>query len=112
MEFPENEIEELRKIAPDLSFAQEGGHSYILIKNLSLPDGCIPGISDVLLCPQARDGYTSRLFFPVQITGCQERNWNKQLRVLETNWHAFSWKLEGNLRLAEMLLIHLNGLRK
>lgn len=112
MEFPENQVEELKKIAPDLNVAQEGGYSYILIKNLSLPDGCTPAVSDVLLCPMPRDGYASRLFFPVQITGCAGRNWNGRIRVLEKNWFGFSWRVQSGLRLAEILLIHLNGLRK
>lgn len=112
MNFPESEIKELKSIAPDLSYAQEGGQTYILIKDLPLPDGCTPAVSDVLLCPKGRDGYESRLFFPAKITGGPIRNWNGNLRVLDKNWFAFSWRVEGGLRLAEMLLVHLTGLRK
>ena len=112
MTFPANEIDELKKIAPELQIAQEGGYTYILISNLNLPEGCIPTITDALLCPMPRDGYQSRLFFPVQIQGCPSRNWNGNIRALEKNWHAISWKIGGGLRLAEMLLVHLKALRK
>jgi hypothetical protein len=111
MAYSEIEITELKKICPDLSEADEGGHSYILIKQLRLPDGCIPSACDALLCPAPRDGYESRLFFSVQISGCPSRNWNGQLRVLNQNWYAFSWAVPGGIRLAEILLVHLKGLR-
>jgi hypothetical protein len=112
MDFPIDQIEELKKIAPDLNIAEEGGYTYFLIKNLTLPDGCAPSICDVLLCPMKKDSYESRLYFPVQISGCPPRNWNGRIRVLNSNWYAFSWRVPGNLRLAETLLVHLKALRK
>lgn len=111
MDFPIDQIEELKKIAPDLSIATEGGYTYILIDNLALPEGCNPAVASVLLCPKPRDSYESRLFFPVIITGCPIRNWNVNLRVLGKNWYAFSWRVAGNRRLAEILIVHLNGLK-
>jgi hypothetical protein len=111
MQFPETEIAELKKIAPDLSIAQEGGYTFILLPNLTLPAGCVPAISDVLLCPKPRDGYESRLFFTSQITGGPVRNWNGNIRVLGRNWCAVSWRVKSNLTLIDMLLIHLSALR-
>ncbi len=111
MNFDENQIEELKKITPDLSFAQEGGYSFILIKDLNLPDGCSPSVVDALLCPTQRDGYESRLFFSSIITGCPARNWNGNIRVLEKNWHAISWQVPAGLKLFEILLVHLKSLR-
>jgi hypothetical protein len=110
MNFDEKQIAELKKITPNLSYAQEGGYDYILIENLHLPDGCQPQIVDALLCPTPRDGYQSRLFFSVQITG-QARNWNGNIRVLERNWFAISWQVPPGLRLYEILLVHLRSLR-
>lgn len=107
----DEQIAELKKISPDLSLAQEGGYSYILIPNLALPDHCIPKSVDVLLCPVPRDGYQSRLFFAQQITGGPARNWNGNIRVLSKNWHAVSWKVNAGLSLVDMLLIHLSALR-
>ena len=112
MSFSEKEIEELKKIAPDLSTAQEGSHSYILVRNYKLPEGCIPVVTDLLLCPTPRDGYQSRLFFPQKISGCPPRNWNTQIRVLERSWWAFSWQTAAGYRLAEMFIVHINALRK
>jgi hypothetical protein len=111
MDFPKEQVEELKKITPDLSIASEGGYTYILINKLFLPEGCIPAETTALLCPTPKDGYASRLFFPTIIRGCPSRNWNGNLRVLDRNWHAFSWRVPGNLRLAETLLVHLNALK-
>lgn len=111
MNFSENEIEELKRIAPNLSFAQEGGYTFILIERLRLPDDCMPEIVNALLCPTPREGYQSRLYFSENITGCPVRNWNGNIRVLERNWYAISWQVPSELRLAEMLLIHLKALR-
>ncbi|WP_018629570.1 hypothetical protein [Niabella aurantiaca] len=109
--FPQDQIEELKRIAPNLCFAEEGGYPYILIEQLQLPDGCQPAMVDVLLCPKPRDGYKSRLFFPQVITGIPARNWNGNIRVLERNWCAMSWQVPEGLRLAEVLLIHLKALK-
>ena len=111
MTFPENQIKELKKIVPSISYAEEGGYTYILLENLQLPEGCIPSIVNALLCPSPREGYESRLFFESMITGCPQRNWNGKIRVLERNWFAFSWRVPSNLRLAEILLVHLKPLR-
>lgn len=113
MNFPERQIEELKKIAPSLSIAQEGGFTYFLIEKLQLPDGCEPPIVDALLCPSQKNGYESTLFYSSNITGCPPLNWNRlNVRILDRNWFAVSWQVRSGLRLAEMLLIHLNALRK
>ena len=108
---PPMEIDELKQIAPSLSISEEGGLTYILIGNLKLPNGCKPTVVNALLCPSLRDGYQSRLFFSERITSNIARNWNGNLRVLEENWYAISWKTPSGLRLAEMLLVHLEALR-
>lgn len=110
MNFPIEQINELKRIVPFLCYAEEGGYPYFLLKDVELPACCNPGKVDVLLCPKPKDGYESRLFFPQVISG-PSRNWNGQVRVLERNWHAFSWAVPGNLRLAEIFLIHLKALR-
>lgn len=116
MKFSDDQISELKRIAPDLCIAEEGGISYIKITNLKLPEYCIPNIVNVLLCPMVKDGYESSLFFPTIITGCPQRNpphnWNrKNVRILDENWFALSWKTNPGLRLVEMLQIHLSALR-
>jgi hypothetical protein len=111
MDFPEEEVSELKTIAPNLSIAPEGGSTYIYISGLVLPNGCQPEIVDALLCSVPREGYNSRLFFSEKITGGPERNWNSTIRVLGRNWFAISWQTQPGLRLAEILSIHLKALR-
>lgn len=111
MIFSEEEISELKTIAPNLSIAQEGGYTYILISGLLLPDCCQPTIVDALLCSLPREGYNSRLFFSEQIAGGSVRNWNGNIRVLGRNWFAISWQTQPGLRLAEILSVHLKALR-
>ncbi|TDO83740.1 hypothetical protein EV143_101180 [Flavobacterium chryseum] len=112
MNFTEDQILELKSITPDLSMAQDGGYTYIRIDNLQLPDHCNPNVVNALLCPAQKDGYESSLFYSAQITGCPSRNWNRvNVRILEENWFAISWRVNPGLRLSEMLLIHLSALR-
>jgi hypothetical protein len=111
MEIPQSQIDELKQIAPDMFQAVEGGQSYIRIAGLKLPNGCIPATCDVLLCPGPRDGYQSRLFFSSKVVSHKTLNWNSEIRILGEKWYAFSWATSGNLRLAEKLQVHLNGLR-
>lgn len=111
MIFPEDQVDELKSIAPILRYTEEGSYTYIFIENLQLPEGCTPSIVNALLCPTPREGYESRLFFSVQITGCPVRNWNGNIRVLGTNWFAISWRTLGGLRLRDMLIVHLKALQ-
>ncbi len=111
MKFPEEQIERLKALIPSISEASEGGYDYILLEDLILPDGCIPSVTDALLCPTPREGYSSRLFFAEKIIGGPPRNWNGNLRVLGRNWYAVSWQTTAGLELVEMLMIHLKALR-
>jgi hypothetical protein len=112
MQFPQDQIDELKQIAPVLSFIEDGGYSYFLIKQCPLPEGCNPSEVDLLLCPSVHTGYNSRLFFAQTITGCPLPNWNGNLRLLDKNWVAISWNVPAGLRLAETLLVHLKAFRK
>jgi hypothetical protein len=112
MKFPQDQIDELKCIVPLLSIAEEGGYTYLLIEGYKLPDGLNPSAVDLLLCPMPRDQYQSRLYFSQQVTGCPKTpNWNGNVRVVGKNWIAFSWRTNPGLRLADMLLVHLSGLR-
>lgn len=111
MSFPQDQIEELKRIAPSLSIAEEGGYTYIYIEKLRLPDGCNPQVVDALLCPTPVPGYNSRLYLSSQITGCPALNWNGLLRVLDRSWYAVSWRTAQASTLAATLLIHLNAFR-
>jgi len=112
MSFPEDQVVELKLLCPDVSEVEEAGCMYLLLPGLYLPDGCIPARTDALLCPTARDGYESRLFFADRIECKFVPNWNADgVRIVERNWHAFSWKISANLRLVQMVAAHLRALR-
>jgi len=112
MQFPIDQVEELGEICPGTQQHEEGGVPYFFLPVLGLPDGCSPERVDALLCPTALHGYNSRLFFAQQITSPQPRNWNFEARILERMWHAISWGIpETNLRLAQVLALHLRAFR-
>ena len=113
MNIPQEQIEELKRTFGNVQYGEEGGFIFFLILSLLLPEGCEPKMVDVLLCPVPRDGYPSRLFFSEAIKTPTPRNWNTQnVRILERNWWAFSWKLEHtDLRLIQLVSAHLRGLR-
>jgi len=115
MSCPPEEIEELRLAFPGVAEASEGGVVYIFIPDLRLPDGSHPGKVDALLCPDAeRHGYPSRLFFAERLESNKNLNWNPPngIRILERNWHAFSWRLNlRGLRLVQLVALHLKPLQ-
>lgn len=109
------EIEELRVAFPGVAEASEGGVGYVFIPDLRLPAGTRPEQVDALLCPQAdRHGYPSRLFFAERLESNKSLNWNPPngIRILERNWHAFSWRLNHTgLRLVQLVALHLKPLQ-
>lgn len=114
MKLLEDQIEELKRISPSLSIAEEGGFTYIFMKNFKLPENCTPATMDVLLLPMFKDGYNYRLFLP-QIPGnIPSLNWNaRNVRILGHTWNACSWAItRTDLRLIEMLSLLLKPLRK
>jgi hypothetical protein len=109
--YPPEQVNELRTYCQKVSALPEGGVTYILLENLRLPPGCTPSVCDALLCPEPRDGYSSRLFFSQQIASSYSRNWNKSERIGERSWVAFSWKPDpAKKTLPELLVAHLTGL--
>ncbi len=117
MALVDNQFGELLEICSGATQHQEGGRSYVLLPGLRLPEGCEPFEVGALLCPEPHDGYSSRLYFAVQVRPAGKENttalnWNaNSVRILEKNWHAHSWRTPAGLRLAQMLTIHLKALR-
>lgn len=112
MNLPEEQIKELIRLFPETRRADDAGLTYFLISKLELPPGCTPATVDALLCPSPLDGYESRLFFAQEVNSGLARNWHVQgRRILERNWCAFSWKTRPGLRLVQILLAHLDGLK-
>jgi hypothetical protein len=111
MIYPVDQVQELKSYCQGLKLLKEGDIEYLLLDKLVLPEGSDPNVSDALFCPVARDGYSSRLFFPQQVQGRFPRNWNGTCRIGERNWVAYSWKIERTgMTLKETLLEHLSAL--
>lgn len=111
MTFPPDQITELKQLCGGVSQCGEGGCTFLLLSGLKLPEGCSPSVIDALLYPSPRDGYQSRLFFPKQIQGKNNLNWNGQVRIVERNWEAFSWKVSAEPRLIQMVAAHLRAFK-
>jgi hypothetical protein len=112
MDFPQEQIAELKGLAPEVGSCEEGGTTFFLIRPLVLPDGCTPAAVDALLCPSTRDGYNSRLYFSERIVSKAPLNWNGNIRIAERNWFAFSWRTPAGLRLAQMVAEHIRAFRQ
>lgn len=109
---PGDPFDELLQLSPELQQAVEAGVTYYLLPNLAMPPGATPARVDALLCPTARDGYESRLYLAERVSGGKHTlNWNGQIRVLERNWYAVSWRTPAGLRPAQMVAIHLEAFR-
>jgi hypothetical protein len=114
MAFAPDEVAELVQLFGHVRQAEEGGFTYFLLPDVSLPAGCAPATLDVLLCPMARDGYSSRLFLSQQVAHRGPgTNWNAvSVRILERNWFAVSWRVRAPLRLAQIVRGHLDAFRE
>lgn len=111
MEFQQDQIDELKLVAPNLSIAEEGGYTYFLLQNFKLPEGCVPSHMDLLLCPTLKNGYSSILYFSQKPTGIPTRNWNGHVHVLGKSWYSYSWKSQPGHTLLQMVLLHLKALK-
>lgn len=112
MTFPDDQVKELVRLFPGAAAGSEAGVFYFLLPSVALPAGSTPHSMDLLLCPAGRDGYPSRLFFCERVQCPKGLNWNATgVRILERNWHAFSWRVNrGGLRLAQLVSAHLGAL--
>jgi len=114
MEYPHEQIEELKRYCTKLSALPEAGATFFYMEGLRLPTGCEPGICDALLCPVQRGGYPSMLYLSQKVVPPYNRNWNViNARIAEKNWFAFSWKVDlASPTLVQLLIAHLNGFAK
>jgi hypothetical protein len=111
MDYPQEQVDELKRYCEKVKLLPEGGVDFLFLETLRLPSVCTPSSCDGLLCPVAREGYPSRLYFSTKVSCPYERNWNvSEARIGEKNWFAFSWKIAlENPTLLQMLLEHLAG---
>lgn len=113
MSFPEDQLQELLTLSSHVATVADGGQELILLSAVTLPDGCEPGTADLLLAPNGRDGYSSRLYFSAQVKSRISRNWHVQNQpIAERNWFAYSWRRDSaGLRLLQLVLAHLEALK-
>src|SRR5882672_11146927 len=112
MQIPDDVLAELHSLGRRVQRFDEGGKPYLLIADHALPEGCDPPIVDVLLCPQGRDGYPSRLFFSQRVKSRAGREFVHEARIAERQWYAYSWHVDRtDLRLAQLLAAHERALR-
>ena len=109
MDFPKDQVEELEQLFPGATRAEEGGVAFFLLPQVRLP-GRTPTEVEALLCPVQRDGYPSRLFLAQQVQPCRAGGWGT-VRILERNWYVVSWRTREGLRLAQMVLAHVDALK-
>jgi hypothetical protein len=103
-------LAELQVICPGATEMVEGTISFIYLPGLKIFTGGGTLVADALLCPQARDGYLTRLFVSQMIPG-RGNNWTTH-RILDRVWHTWSWNgVSANSRPAEILAEHLRALR-
>jgi hypothetical protein len=113
VDFADDELQELTALFPGVQRAEEAGTTFFLIPRLVVPTGAGPSMTaDALLCPTDRDGYPSRLYLSKAIVGGRGSNLNaNNVRILERNWFALSWRVRTGLRLAQMIAAHLDAFR-
>src|SRR4051812_3439043 len=109
MELNEDWKQEFMSVFPEAKFVQEAAYMYAYIPEYTLPEGCTPGKTAMLLCVSPKDGYDSRLYFPQQIAGPGNRNWNSNVYVLDRTWHSISWRTQAGLSYMEMLMVNLTA---
>lgn len=107
----EDQVRELQRFYPGTKVIPEGGINFLFLPEIELPSGCLPEMTDALLCPEPRDGYHTRLFYSKKIEGIPQKNWNGVLRVCDKNWYSYSWKSQGGMNLIQMVRYHLSTLK-
>lgn len=108
------DVAALKGYCDEVSTTESGGIDYARLKRLRLP-GCTPDTVDALLCLGDRgEGYATRLYFSEKVTPPRvlQLNWNANgVRILEENWHAYSWKVPKGTSPVDTLIEHLKPLR-
>jgi hypothetical protein len=114
MAIGDDQIEAVKRFCATVQTAAVSGLDYVRLTSLRLP-GCKPDIVNALLCMGDRgEGYETRLFFSARVEPAHvcNLNWNANgVRILEENWHAFSWKVPKGMSVVDTLIEHLKPLR-
>lgn len=106
------ELIKLRSLCPAAELWDEGGQPLVFLPGLKVESGGAFHVVDGLLCPRARDGYPTRMFFSRSFAGNgMGQNWNV-FNIKSRPWHACSWKdVPAALPWLEIVANHLRPLR-
>lgn len=106
-------LDNLQKICRGAMVMGEAGIDYVFLPELGVITSLATHKLDALLCPsQHPSGYMTRLFLAEPLPGSgQSNNWT-QHRILERNWHSWSWQnVPAAQAPAQILAAHLRALR-
>jgi len=107
---PEEKLVQLKNSFPEVTVSHEAGSSYILFPSLTATFAGEERTMDVLLCPMAHSGYTTRLFVsePIPTRG---QNWTAHF-ILGREWHTPSFNnVPESIPLKWILMAHLRSLK-
>ena len=101
------ELARLRALCPGAELWDEGGAPLVYLPGIKVASAGTVQVVDALLCPRARDGYESRLYFSERLP--VERNWQSHVLMART-WFAFSWNgIPANQPWLDILGSHLEA---
>lgn len=90
---PAAQLIRLRGLCPGAELWTEPGPSggpLVYLPELKVETAGAVRTIDGLLCPRARDGYDTRMFYSEQLPVSPMRNWAPHV-VMGRGWHAHSW---------------------
>jgi len=103
------DFDKFRALYPSLEVWREGGVDAAFVPLLKVIAAGATHEVQILLWPNARDGYPSRLFVSEKLPGARANNWNS-FAICGRTWWACSWSgVQATLPLAEMLANHLRA---
>jgi hypothetical protein len=101
----------LRELCPAAEVWREGGQPAVFMPGVQFKVGNARHTRDLLLWPQAREGYETRLFLSETVTASVAKNWNV-FNMFDRSWYACSWKgVPSSLPWIEILANHLSAFR-
>jgi hypothetical protein len=110
MSFTEEEVRELACRFPGVEQAEEAKVTFFRIPNVTLPDGCTPSPTALLLRPSPVGDYAYRLYFAEKVKTPKDKNWNASDHILGQTWFAFSWQAKEKVSLTQMVARLLRAL--
>ena len=99
----------LRTLSAGAELWSEPSGTLVYLPGLQVLSGGKTHVVDALLCPRARDGYFTRLFFsePLPVA----RNWTAY-SILARPWHAISWQgVPAEQSWLDILACHLEAVK-